>query len=556
MLKPKLIDTIQNYSWSHFRHDIVAGIIVGIVALPLAIAFAIASGVSPEKGLITAVVAGFLISVLGGSRVQIGGPTGAFVVIVYDIVLKHGIEGLYVATFLGGIILCALGFARFGSAIKFIPYPVIIGFTSGIAVIIFTSQIKDLLGLRMGALPAEFFEKWRLLFEHMHTVNGLSILLSLATVGIILGLKRWSRRIPGSFIAIVITTLAVQWLQLPVETIGSRFGEIPRHIPPAQWPQFNWHNLNDLLRPAFTIAILAGIESLLSAVVADGMIGGKHRSNMELVAQGIANIVSPLFGGIPATGAIARTATNVHSGGRTPIAGIVHALTLLLIMLLFGKWASLIPLATLAGILVIVAYRMGEWHSFAMILKAPRNDAIILIVTFLLTIIFDLTVAVEIGIILAALLFIHRLSESNTINEIKGAFLDEEDRDDPEALSRKIIPAGVEVFEINGPFFFGIVSTFIETMNNVENNPKVRILRMRHVSSIDATALNALKQVVMQSQKNGIFILLSGVHFSLLEQLEKSGIARLIRKENILSNIDKALARSSEVMRANMKEVH
>lgn len=548
MLRPKLIDTVKHYSVGQFRKDFLAGVIVGIVALPLAIAFAIASGVSPEKGLITAIVAGFIISSLGGSRVQIGGPTGAFVVIVYDIVQKYGTDGLVIATILGGIILCVFGFARFGSAIKFIPYPVVIGFTSGIAVIIFSSQIKDMFGLNMEVVPAEFFEKWRQFILHFHTVNYFSAGIAAATIFIVLYSQKLSRKIPGSFIAIIVTTIAVYWLKIPVDTIGSRFGEIPNHLPGVRIPTIHWNTITELVRPAFTIAILAGIESLLSAVVSDGMIGGKHRSNMELVAQGIANIVSPLFGGIPATGAIARTATNVHSGGRTPVAGIVHALTLLLIMLLFGKLASLIPLAALAGILVIVAYRMGEWHSFAMILKAPRNDAIILIVTFLLTIVFDLTIAIEIGIVLAAVLFIHRLSLSESINEIKGVYIDEEDRDDPDALSRKIIPPSVEVYEINGPFFFGMVSTFLETMSNVENNPKARILRMRHVSSIDATALNALRQVTLQSKRRNVVIILSGVSKKLLNLLEKSDIVGLIGRENILPNIDKAIMRSSIIV--------
>jgi SulP family sulfate permease len=401
----------------------------------------------------------------------------------------------------------------------------------------------------MGALPTEFFEKWRSLFEHIGAVDPSSVLLSMATIFIILSSKKISKRIPGSFFAIILTTLAACWFNLPVETIGSRFGEIPNVMPVPKLPGINWQMLNDLLRPAFTIAILAGIESLLSAVVSDGMVGGSHRSNMELIAQGVANMVSPLFGGIPATGAIARTAINVHSGGRTPVAGIVHAVTLFLIMFMFGKWASLIPLATLAGILVIVAYRMGEWHSFVMVLKAPRNDAIILVVTFLLTVIFDLTVAIEIGIVLASLLFIHRLSLSDSVNEIKGAYIDEEDREDPDALNRKVIPDGVEVYEINGPFFFGMVSTFIETMNNVENDPKVRILRMRHVSSIDATAINALRQVIQKSKKANIVMILSGVSGRLLGQLETSGIIALVGRENILSNIDRSLIHSSEIIK-------
>ncbi|MCA9395221.1 MAG: STAS domain-containing protein [Candidatus Omnitrophica bacterium] len=545
MLRPKIIDTLKTYSWSQFKNDTVAGIIVGIVALPLAIAFAIASGVSPEKGLITAVVGGVIISGLGGSRVQIGGPTGAFVVIVYDIVLKHGVEGLAVATVLGGIMLCILGMSRMGSAIKFVPYPVIVGFTSGIAVIIFLSQIKDLLGLGITSMPAEFFGKCGEIVRHLHTINPYAAATSGATIVLVLLFLRVSKRIPGSFVAIIATTAVVHWFHLPVETIGSKFGEIPHTIPLPQLPRVDAVNLSELIRPAFTIAMLAGIESLLSAIVADGMIGGKHRSNMELVAQGLANIASPLFGGIPATGAIARTATNVHNGGRTPVAGIVHAVTLLLIMVVFGKWASMIPLATLAGILVIVAYRMGEWHSFAMVLRAPKSDTLVLVVTFLLTVVFDLTLAIEIGIVLAALLFIHRLSQTASVSEVTGEFFNEEDRDDPDALSRKVIPPGVEVFEISGPFFFGMASTFMETMSNIEKNPAIRILRMRHVSSIDATALNALRRVIAQSNHAGVTILLSGVQRNLLKQLKTSGIVRMIGEENVLVNIDKALARAA-----------
>ncbi|MCA9402864.1 MAG: STAS domain-containing protein [Candidatus Omnitrophica bacterium] len=545
MLRPKIIDTLKTYSWSQFKNDTIAGIIVGIVALPLAIAFAIASGVSPEKGLITAVVAGVIISGLGGSRVQIGGPTGAFVVIVYDIVQKHGVEGLAVATLLGGIMLCILGMSRMGAAIKFVPYPVIVGFTSGIAVIIFLSQIKDLLGLEIATMPAEFFGKCGEIVRHLHSINPYAAATSGATIVLVLLFLRVSKRIPGSFVAIIATTAVVHWFQLPVETIGSKFGEIPHTIPWPQLPRVDGVNINELIRPAFTIAMLAGIESLLSAIVADGMIGGKHRSNMELLAQGLANIASPLFGGIPATGAIARTATNVHNGGRTPVAGIVHAVTLLLIMLVFGKWASMIPLATLAGILVIVAYRMGEWHSFAMVLRAPKSDTLVLVVTFLLTVIFDLTVAIEIGIVLAALLFIHRLSQTASVSEVTGEFFNEEDRDDPDALSRKVIPPGIEVFEISGPFFFGMASTFMETMSNIEKNPAIRILRMRHVSSIDATALNALRRVIAQSKHAGVTILLSGVQNNLLNQLRTSGIVRMIGEENILVNIDRALARAA-----------
>ncbi|MBU1044019.1 MAG: STAS domain-containing protein [Candidatus Omnitrophica bacterium] len=548
MLRPKLVDALQNYSWKQFKNDFISGLIVGIVALPLAIAFAIASGVSPEKGLLTAVIAGFIISAFGGSRVQIGGPTGAFVVIVYSIIQQYGIEGLTIATMLAGIMLIAFGLARFGGLIKFIPYPVIIGFTSGIAVIIFSAQIKDLFGLDMGTVPPDFFDKWKLLFAHFNTINFSALSLSAVTIVIILGFQKITKKIPGSLVAIIFTTLIVQAFNIPVQTIGDRFGIISCNFPFPKFPNMDWHLVQQMFRPAFTIAILAGIESLLSAVVADGMIGGKHRSNMELIAQGMANIASALFGGIPATGAIARTATNVHNGGRTPIAGIVHAIVLLLIMIFLGKWASLIPLATLAGILVIVSYRMGEWHSFAMILKSPRSDVFVLITTFLLTIIFDLTVAIEAGIVLAALLLIRRLSASDSIHQIQGVYVDEEDRDDPDALNRKVIPKEVEVYEINGPFFFGTVSTFVETMNDIEKNPMVRILRMRHVSSIDATAINALRQVIRESTKKQIIMVLSGISAHLLVKLEKAEIIALVGKDNVAVNIDKALQRAAEII--------
>ncbi len=551
MLKPKLLDTLQNYSWAQFHNDLISGIVVGVVALPLAIAFAIVSGVSPEKGLITAIIAGFIISALGGSRVQIGGPTGAFVIIVYGIIQEYGMDGLIVATIMGGIILVILGFARFGTIIKFIPYPVIIGFTSGIAVIIFSSQIKDLLGLDIASVPAEFLAKWKTYFFSLNTINPYATVISALTILIILCGNKITKRIPGSLIAILVTTVISAWFKFPIETIGDRFGVITSTISCPTIPNIDLTMLQNLIRPAFTIALLAGIESLLSAVVADGMIGGKHRSNMELIAQGVANIMSPLFGGIPATGAIARTATNVQNGGRTPVAGIIHAITLFLILLFFGKLVAYIPFATLAGILLIVSYRMAEWHSFTMILRAPRSDVAVLLIVFFLTILFDLTIAIEIGIVLACLLFIRRLSRSQSINEIKGVYIDEEDRDDPDALGRKIIPKGVEVYEINGPFFFGVASTFLEMMNNIEKRPLVRILRMRHVSTIDATALNALRQVIKESQKQKITIVLSGVHTHVRHQLEKSGHIALVGSENVLSNIDRALHHAKKIIESH-----
>lgn len=404
MFKPKIFDTLPNYNLQQFYKDLIAGVIVGIVALPLAIAFAIASGVSPEKGLFTAIIAGFIISAFGGSRVQIGGPTGAFIVVVYGIVQQYGVDGLIIATLLAGIMLMLMGFARFGSVIKFIPHPLIVGFTTGIAVIIFSSQVKDFFGLSMGTVPADFIEKWQVYFQHFSSINWYAVAIGLGSVLIILFSPKLTRVVPGSLIAIILATIAVQAFHLPVETVGSRFGSIPSSLPVPSIPHLDWHIIKNMIQPAFTIAILGGIESLLSAVVADGMIGGNHKSNVELVAQGGANIASALFGGIPATGAIARTATNVKNGGRTPVAGIVHAITLLIIMLAVGKWATLIPMSCLAGVLVLVAYNMSEYETFLSIAKGSRSDAAVLITTFLLTVLFDLTLAIEVGMVLAVFL--------------------------------------------------------------------------------------------------------------------------------------------------------
>jgi SulP family sulfate permease len=416
LLVPKSVTALKSYSRSQFTSDLAAGVIVGVVALPLAIAFAIASGVTPDRGLYTAIVAGFLISALGGSRVQIGGPTGAFVVIVYGIVQKFGVDGLVVATIMAGVILIVLGVARLGAAIKFIPHPVVVGFTSGIAIIILSSQVKDFLGLRMGAVPAEFIPKWRAFAANSGSVNAYAIALSLAALAIMGVWPRVSRRIPGPFVALIVTTVAANLLGLPVETIGTRFGAISAGLPHPSIPHVTLSQVTALVGPAFTIALLAAVESLLSAVVSDGMIGGRHRSNMELVAQGIANIAAPIFGGMPATGAIARTATNVKNGGRTPVAGMVHALTLLLITLFFGRWAGTIPLATLAAILVVVAYHMSEWRTFRSELTAPKSDVVVLLTTFALTVLVDLTVAIEVGMVLAAFLFMRRMAEVTNVS--------------------------------------------------------------------------------------------------------------------------------------------
>ncbi len=547
-LVPKLVTTLKGYTRDQFFADVVAGVIVGIVALPLAIAFAIASGVSPERGLFTAIVAGFLISALGGSRVQIGGPTGAFVVIVYAIVQRYGVDGLAAATLLAGVILAGFGLARLGGAIKFIPYPVTIGFTSGIALIIFSGEVKDFLGLRMGTVPPEFVEKWRAFGGHLATMSPWAVLVSVLTLAIIVAWPRFNRRIPSPFVALIVTTALVQLLHLPVETIGTRFGVINAALPRPALPAITLAQLPALMGPAFTIALLGAVESLLSAVVSDGMIGGRHRSNMELVAQGLANIASPLFGGIPATGAIARTATNVKNGGRTPVAGITHSVTLLLIALFFGRWAGLIPMATLAGILVVVAYSMSEWRTFVNEFRAPKSDVAVLLTTFLLTVFWDLTVAIEVGMVLAAFLFMRRMAEVTNISALTHEFQDpvNDFETDPNAVRRRVVPAGVEVYEITGPFFFGAAETFKDRLGRIAVRPKVLILRMRHVPAIDSTGLHALRDLVHRSRHDGSLVILSDVHAQPVVALERSGMYDELGEENIHGNIDDALNRARE----------
>jgi sulfate permease, SulP family len=549
MFRPKLFDTLKNYSRQQFAKDLMAGVIVGIVALPLAIAFAIASGLSPEKGLITAVIAGFTISALGGSRVQIGGPTGAFIVIVYGIVQQYGVNGLIIATFIAGIILIIMGFAKLGAAIKFVPYPLITGFTSGIALIIFSSQIRDFFGLQMGAVPVDFMDKWVKYAENIKSVNGWAFLVAAITVFIIILWPRLTRKIPGSLIAILVTTIAVQLLHLPVETIGSRFGKIPSTFPIPVLPHLNFSIIKSLIQPAFTIALLGAIESLLSAVVADGMIGGNHRSNMELLAQGTANIFSSLFGGIPATGAIARTATNVKNGGRSPIAGIIHALVLLLIMIFVGKWVSFIPMATLAGILVIVAYNMSEWENFISVAKGPRSDMAVLLTTFLLTVLVDLTVAIEIGMLLAAFLFIRKMVRFSNVAILTNLSEDEGNGGDNETLRNHSIPKQVEIFEIKGPLFFGAAYKFKDAIKYIEKAPKVLIIRMRHVPIIDATGIRTIREVFKESMRRGTTLILSEVHSAeLLEELEDSRLLSEIGKANVTRSLEDALKRSSEIL--------
>ncbi|MBK7093096.1 MAG: sulfate permease [bacterium] len=549
MLRPKLFTTLGNYNRQQFTADLTAGVIVGVVALPLAIAFAIASGVSPEKGLFTAVIAGFLISALGGSRVQIGGPTGAFVVIVYGIVAQYGLDGLMIATIMAGIILIIMGLANFGSAIKFIPHPVVVGFTSGIAVIIFSSQVKDFFGLQMGDVPTDFIEKWISYPLHLDTINPSTLAISLGTVLLIMIWPKITHRVPGTLVALIGATAVVQLFNLPVETIGSRFGEIPSMMPTPTFPKIDFETVKNLIGPATTIAILAGIESLLSAVVADGMIGGKHRSNMELVAQGVANIASPLFGGIPATGAIARTATNIKNGGRTPIAGMTHAVVLLLIMLFFGRWVSLIPLGALAAILVIVAYNMSEWRSFLGLLRGPKSDVVVLLTTFGLTVMIDLTVAIEVGMVLAAFLFMKRMSEVTNIGVITREFKDDvEESDDPLAINKQQVPAGVEVYEINGPLFFGAAYKFEESIKIIEKPPKVLILRMRNVPVIDSSGIHALEQVLKNCRKHKISLILSGVHAQPLFALTSSELIKAIGDDNVHANLHDSLNHARTIL--------
>jgi sulfate permease, SulP family len=546
IFRPKIIDTLKNYSRAQLYRDTIAGVVVGIVALPLAIAFAIASGVSPDKGIFTAVIAGFAISALGGSRVQIGGPTGAFIVVVYGIVQQFGVSGLIIATFIAGILLIIMGVTRLGNVIKFIPYPLIVGFTTGIAVIIFSSQVKDLFGLRMGSVPGDFIQKWFAYGHHFATVNLYALSIGIGTVLIVAWWSKITHRVPGSLIAIILATFAVQYFNLPVETIGSRFGAIASSFPRPIVPAVNFTVIQQLIRPAITIAMLGSIESLLSAVVADGMIGGNHRSNTELIAQGIANVCSSLFGGIPATGAIARTATNIKNGGRTPVAGMIHALTLLLTMLFVGKWAALIPMAALAGILVVVSWNMSELKSFGFVLKGSKSDATVLMATFVLTVFVDLTVAIEIGLILAAFLFMRKMMQASSVQR-RGLPADDqaEDTDIPESL-----PEGVDIFEINGPLFFGAAYKFRDTMKMVESPARVLIIRMDKVPVIDATGLRVLKDVHDQLQKNGSKLILSEVNGEqVVEELQKARLLFQIGKANITSSLEMALKRAQQILR-------
>ena len=553
--KPKLLSTLKNYSKENFMADLMAGIIVGIVALPLAIAFGIASGVSPEKGIITAIVAGFIISLLGGSKVQIGGPTGAFIVIIYGIIQEYGISGLTVATLMAGVLLILLGVFKLGAVIKFIPYPIIVGFTSGIALTIFTTQIADIFGLQFGdeKVPGDFIGKWILYFKHFDTVNWWNAIVSFVSVFIIAITPKFSKKIPGSLVAIVVVTLAVYLMKMYggitcIDTIGDRF-TIQSQLPDAVVPELNWEAIKNLFPVAITIAVLGAIESLLSAAVADGVIGDRHDSNTELIAQGVANVVAPIFGGIPATGAIARTMTNINNGGKTPIAGIIHAVVLLLILLLLMPLAQYIPMACLAGVLVIVSYNMSGWRTFKGLLKNPKSDVSVLLITFFLTVIFDLTIAIEWGLVLACVLFMRRVMETTEISVIKDEIDPNKESDIQVNEENLIVPEGVEVYEINGPYFFGIATKFEEMMANMGERPKVRIVRMRKVPFIDSTGVHNLTNLCNMCKKDNIQVVLSGVNEKVHNVLEKTGFFYdLIGKENICPNINVALERAKEIV--------
>ncbi len=542
MFTPKLWTALkEGYTREKFFADLSAGVIVGIVALPLAIAFAIASGVKPEQGLYTAIIAGLLVSLLGGSRVQIAGPTGAFIVIIYGVVQKYGYDGLAIATFMAGAILILMGVARLGALLKFIPYPLIVGFTSGVAVIIFTSQIKDIFGLQIAELPADFISKWVVYFKEFSAINYNALLIGGISLLILIFWPRVSHKIPSPLVVIIVMTVIVQIFDIKVDTIQSRFGEVPNTLPSPQLPNITLDKIIGVFSPAFTIALLGAIESLLSASVADGMIRSRHRSNMELIAQGVANIFSPLFGGIPATGAIARTATNVKNGAKTPVAGIIHAVVLLLIMLFVGKWAALIPIPALSAILIIVSYNMSEWRSFKKLLRSPKSDIIILIVTFVLTVIFDLTVAIEVGVVLSALFFMRRMAEVSQVNAITKDIKDElEDKYESDEAEIKM-PEGIEIFEVRGSLFFGAVEQFTESLRPVEKKPKYLILEMKHLLLIDATGLRALEDLESTLRKQKTKFIISGLHKQPLFAMVQSGLLDKIGDDHLFGSIKEAL---------------
>lgn len=550
---PKIVYTLKHYTKEQFYSDLMAGIIVGIVALPLAIAFGIASGVSPEKGIFTAIIAGFIISLLGGSRVQIGGPTGAFIVIVYGIIEQYGVTGLAIATIIAGLMLVAMGVLKLGTIIKFIPFPVVVGFTSGIALTIFATQIKDLFGLQIEKVPADFLNKWVVYAQNISSVNWWTLLIGLLSIVIISVTPRFSKKIPGSLLAIILMTVLVYFLKNSfgiqgIETIGDRF-TINASIPQANSYNIDFDTVRTLLPVAFTIAMLGAIESLLSATVSDGVIGSKHNSNTELIAQGVANIITPIFGGIPATGAIARTMTNINNGGRTPVAGIIHAIVLGLILFFLGGLTKHIPMACLAGVLMVVAYNMSEWRTFKSLMRNTKSDVTVLLATFLLTVIFDLTIAIEVGLLLAVLLFLRRISEVSTVSVIQDV-VDKTDYVEEGVESEKLeIPKGVSIYEIEGPFFFGVANKFEETMKQVGGSSKVRIIRMRKVPFIDSTGAHNLENLIKMSHKDKTRIVLSGVNDNVREVLQKVEIDKLIGSENICNNIIEALEKSKQLLK-------
>jgi SulP family sulfate permease len=544
--RPKLLETLKNYSRQDFNADLIAGLTVGIVALPLAMAFAIASGAPPQAGIFTAIIAGFMISALGGTKVCIGGPTGAFIIILYGINAKYGPENLAICTIMAGVILLVMGMARLGTMIKFIPYPVTMGFTSGIAVLIFSTQIKDFFGLKVDKVPSEFIEKMKVLLEHANTFHWPTLAMAAASFAIIkFWPGKWQRRVPGSIIALVLGTAAVACFPIPVETLGSKFGGIPQGLPHFHLPAFSWENIQHLVQPATTIALLAAIESLLCAVVADGMVDDRHDPNQELMAQGLANIVCPLFGGIAATGAIARTATNIKSGARSPVAGMIHAITLLLIILVAAPLAKFIPLATLSAVLVNVALHMGEWHNFARLSRWPRSDAVVFLTAFSLTVIIDLTVAVEIGMVLAAILFIKRVSETSQITVVDESTDTEGSH---HSLVNKVVPEGVLVYRMFGAFFFGAADKLESVLQREKQEPKVLILIMRKVLAMDATGLNALEDLYERLHRKGKHLLLSAPHTAPLLVMENGGFLDRIGRENVCPHLDAALARAREIL--------
>lgn len=543
-LEPKILTILrEGYSLKQFYSDLAAGTTVGIVALPLAIAFAIASGVKPEQGLFTAIIAGFLISLLGGSRAQISGPTGAFVVIIYGIVQQYGYDGLAVATLIAGFLLILMGLFRMGALLKFIPYPVTVGFTTGIALIIFSSQISDFLGFNLASPPAGFIEKWIVYQKHFSEVNGYALAVGAGSLLVIALWPKVTHRVPGMLIAILLATLAVKLFSLPVSTIGSRFGSVPNHLPAPHLPAISWALVKQMFSPAVTIAFLAALESLLAAVVADGMLGTRHRSNMELIAQGAGNIGSILFGGIPATGAIARTATNIKSGGRTPVAGMIHALVLLLILLFLGKYAALIPMPTLAAILIVVAYNMSEWKEFRDLLAGTKSDAVVLLITFLLTVLIDLTVAIQVGVVLATFLFMQRMSNATEVTQVTDTLIDQDEMETRD-ISKLEVPKGVEIFEIYGSLFFGAIERFKDAMRSVEKRPRVLILRMRHVHTIDASGLHSLEELLESTKRRGIVLIISAARPNVRALMEQTGFAEALGKENFCEDIFCALERA------------